>query len=94
MSKRISYNTSRHHKIALIDHLTALSTINMQIDMEHNQKNKSKLKISQTGHIKAIKSLVPFLNSIGKLSDKEMIGILRLDLVNIKDLRLKFRIGG
>jgi hypothetical protein len=92
MTKKISFNYSRHHKIALIDHLTELSSINKQIDFEPDAKKKNKLKISQAGHIKAIKNLTPFLNSIGKISDREMIGILSLDLINIKDLKLKFRV--
>jgi hypothetical protein len=94
MGKNVSFNLSRHHKIALIDHLTALSSINTELTLETNVKKRSKLQISQKSHIRAINSLVPFLKSVGKLSDNEVVGLLKLDLVNLKNLRLNFRIGG
>jgi hypothetical protein len=80
-----------NHKLALIDHLRGLEDINVKLDFEKNKAKKSHLLADQKRHIKAINTLIPFLNGIGKLSDKEAFSLMSLDLMNMKDLHLKFR---
>lgn len=83
-----------NHKLALIDHLRGLENINVTLDFEKDKTKKYRLVTEQKHHIKAINTLIPFLNSIGKLSDNEVKSLLSLDLIKMKDLRIKFRIGG
>jgi hypothetical protein len=81
------------HKIALVDHLYLISNLNAQIGVEKNQRLKKSMINSKNSEIKVVKTLIPHLNSVGKLSDKETKSLLSLDLMNMKNFRLKFRIG-
>jgi hypothetical protein len=92
MTSKSVHSLSRSTKLCLIDHLTALSNINSALEIEKNFQKKSKLKQSQYTHINSIKSLINSLNSVGKLSDKETFGLLKLDLMNMKDVKFKYRI--
>lgn len=82
------------HKVALIDSLKELESINVKIVNEHDPAKKARLKYVQGTNIKQVKSLISHLNSIGKLNDKETKSLLSLDLYNVKDLKMKYRIGG
>jgi len=82
------------HKVALIDHLRGLERVNTELDLEKDQNKKYLLLSTQKHHIKQIKTLIPYLNSIGKLTDKEAMKLMSLDLVKVKNLNIGFKIGG
>lgn len=80
-------------KIGLIDHLREIESINVKIDLNKNTHKSTKdLQYEKESHIKSVKKITSFLNSIGKMSDSEAIKLMKLDF-NSKDFNLKFKIG-
>lgn len=92
---RIKYSNAnmKSHKIALVDHLYGLEKVNVELELEQDKNKRLHLLASQKHHIKNIKTLIPYLNSIGKLSDKEAMRLMSLDLVKVKKLNIGFKIG-
>ena len=87
------YNNVSKHKIALIDHIKGLQAVNIQLEKSQKHSDKIQLYRLQKTHITKINSLIPYLNSIGKLSNKEAKSLLSLDLTSVKKLKIKYRIG-
>lgn len=94
MKMKYSNANMKSHKIALIDHLHQLEKINVELELEQDTYKRTHLLTSQKHHVKSVKTLIPYLNSIGKLSDKETLKLMSLDLVKVKRLNIGFKIGG
>jgi len=79
----------RRHKVALIDSLRWIENINTEIG---KTKSKSLIKVREK-QVNKTKNLIKYLNSVGKVSDKEMLSLLSLDFTK-KKFNLKFSIPG
>lgn len=87
------YNNVSKSKIALIDHIEGLKEVNIRLSQPKRNSEEINLKKLQKTHIKKINSLIPYLESVGKLNPKEKASLLNLDLFSLKRLKLKYRIG-
>ena len=83
--------TMHKNKVALIEALQDLETVNIQIEKYGGNNTLLKLQKFQVGRVN---TLINHLNSIGKLSDRESLSLMSLDLMSPKRFKLKFRIGG
>lgn len=80
-------------KMDLISHLRELESINTQLVLETDNKKRANLLSKQKSNAKSIKKITEYLNSIGKISDKEARSLMALDLFNMKKLNIGFKIG-
>lgn len=92
-SSTAQYRHISRTKIALIDNLEGLKAVNNLLDNTKDTKNTAKLINLRNTHIRSINKLIPFLNSAGKLNDKEITTLLSLDLLTLRKAKFKYRIG-
>ena len=82
-------------KVGLVNNLWSITEINNEIERTKNPKVKSSLKTERDRQIKSTKNLMNYLRGIGKMSDKEFVSLVSLDLTNVKDLKnMKIKSGG
>lgn len=74
-------------KVGLVASLYEISNLNVEIERTKSPKIKSSLKTERDRQIKSTKSLMGYLKGVGKMSDKEFMSLVSLDLTSVKDLK-------